>query len=75
MIVTELNNIINTMLTNDIKEVNILSVFEKLSEFFFITHKNKKLKIISNKLKADKSENTTIRKVFCSYLSTLLNIL
>jgi hypothetical protein len=75
MIVTELNNIINTMLTNDIKEVNILSVFEKLSEFFFITHKNKKLKIISNKLRTDKKENTIIRKVFFSYLSTLLNIL
>jgi hypothetical protein len=75
MIVTELNNIINTMLTNDIKEVNILSVFEKLSEFFFITHKNKKLKIISNKLRTDKKEKTIIRKVFFSYLSTLLNIL
>ena len=75
MIVTELNNKINTMLTSDTRDVNILSIFEKLSEFFFITHKNKKLKIISNKLKADKSENTTIRKVFCSYLSTLLNIL
>jgi hypothetical protein len=75
MIVTELNNIINTMLTNDIKEVNILSIFEKLSEFFFITHKNKKLKIISNKLRTDKKEKTIIRKVFFSYLSTLLNIL
>ena len=52
------------MLKIETNDVIILSPGEKFSDFFSITYKNNKLKIISNKLNADKNENITIRKVF-----------